>query len=73
MVRAIGLFEVTPQHLCGLWSFRVLLGRGGATREETKMHFVSLWVTMTTSHSKVTHQSVYNMPFEHHGKGNRSL
>ena len=22
---------------------------------------------MTTSHSKVTHQSVYNMPFEHHG------
>eukprot|EP00966_Prymnesium_polylepis_P195357 4528056-Prymnesium_polylepis.1 len=25
--------------------------------------------SMTTSHSKVTHQSVYNMPFEHHGEG----
>jgi hypothetical protein len=55
-------FQGHPQHLCGP-------SRPGGAEEETKMHFASLWVTMTTSYSEVTHQSVYNMPFEHHGEG----
>eukprot|EP00966_Prymnesium_polylepis_P090387 2093222-Prymnesium_polylepis.1 len=61
MVRELGLFEVT--HI-----IRALL-QGPTTWEETKRHFVSQRVTMTTSHSKVTHQPEYNMPFEHHGEG----
>ena len=32
-----------------------------------KTRLVPLHVTMTSSHSKVTHQSKQNMPFEHHG------
>ena len=43
-------FQGHPQRLCGP-------SRLGGAEEETKMHFASLWVTMTTSHCEVDHQS----------------